>query len=77
MLKQLEHMKKWALQNQDVLTKKQIRKAFVSMCDDAIAEFEAAQQGVQSDLLPCGHHKDAIVGNGITQWCVACESASR
>ncbi len=30
-----------------------------------------------ADLLPCGHHKDALVDNGDRQWCVACEVASR
>lgn len=30
-----------------------------------------------ADLLPCGHHKDALVDNGERQWCVACEVANR
>lgn len=38
---------------------------------------EAVEQSVQTDWLPCGHHKDAIVGNGRDQWCVACEAANR
>jgi len=47
MLEQLEHMKKWALQNQDSLTKEQLCQSFAAMCDDAITEFLAAQPGVQ------------------------------
>lgn len=35
-----------------------------------VEKLEAAQQGVQSDLLPCGHHKDALVENAGRQWCV-------
>ncbi len=38
---------------------------------------EAAEQKRALDLLPCGHHKDALVDNGDRQWCVACESASQ
>ena len=38
---------------------------------------EAAKQRLKSDYQICGHHKDAIVGNGVTQWCVACEANSR
>lgn len=38
---------------------------------------EAAQLQLDLDLLPCGHHKDAVVSNGVTQWCVACEHANR
>jgi hypothetical protein len=29
-----------------------------------------------ADLLPCGHHKDALVENAGRQWCVACEMAA-
>jgi len=40
-------------------------------------EIKAAQLQLESDLLPCGHHKDAVVGSGVSQWCVACEAANR
>jgi len=51
MFEQLEHMKLWAMQNQDALTKEQICRAFVAMCDDAIAELAAAQPGHEADPL--------------------------
>lgn len=52
MLEQLEHMKLWAMQNQDALTKEQVCRAFVGMCDDAIAELAATQQLHQADADP-------------------------
>lgn len=38
MLEQLEHMKRWAQQDQSALTKEQLCKGFVQMCDDALRE---------------------------------------
>ncbi len=49
---------------------------FVALLD-YIDELEAQLTMRAADWLPCGHHKDAIVGNGVTQWCVACEAANR
>ena len=53
MLAQLEHMKKWALQDQSALSKEQLCQSFAAMCDDAIREITAAEQGVQSDGARC------------------------
>jgi hypothetical protein len=56
-LEQLEHMKRWSLQNQDALTEEQLCKAFVSMCDDAIAKLESAQQERAADCFYCDENK--------------------
>ena len=30
-----------------------------------------------SDIMPCGHHRDAMAGDGLTHWCSECEREGR
>lgn len=65
-----EANKKW-LYSSDTL-----QAAYHAWCA-GVRQQQAVEQARALDLLPCGHHKDALVDNGNRQWRVACESASR
>lgn len=47
MIEQIEHIKKFALQDNSALSVKQLGEAIARMCDDAIRE--AVEHSVQSD----------------------------
>lgn len=72
MLKQLQHMKEWSLQNQDALTKEQLCKEFAAMCDDAIAEYNAAQPSVQTDEATCPANHSAEESQASSGYCAVC-----
>ena len=48
MIEQIEHIKKFALQDNSALTVKQFGEAIARMCDDAIRE--AVEHSVQADV---------------------------
>jgi len=52
---QFEHIKNWASQNHDGLSARQVADAVVRMCNDALAEAEAAEQVAQSAATGGGY----------------------
>ena len=38
-----------------------------------INQVEAAVKGGADDLMPCGHSRESVRGDGMTHWCAECE----
>ena len=62
MIKQIEHIKKFALQDNSALSVQQLGEAIARMCDDAIRE--AVEQKRAPDELAC----DDIYHDFLLQW---------
>jgi hypothetical protein len=57
MKENFKHIKHWCLQNQDNISKEQILKSIIGMCDDALAELEAKQPAGGVTIWICDNCK--------------------
>lgn len=75
MIEQVEHIKKFALQDNSALTVKQFGEAIARMCDDAIREAVEQPLAPDGETHLCGgkYYTDKVLG----EVCCRCQAPRR